>query len=570
MRPNEGGTNLENEAKNTTGDGIRLGINWLLVNALALCMVAATARLILIAYATGNGGEIYAFLTIPLSLVVFGGILQWLVLRNRGVKIYWWLLACLSGLVAGYFTAPYLSHGLARGTGGDLGGAPLSVLSAASAGALLGLMQWLALRRHVQHSGWWVIASALGWAAASLMARSAMEIDPLQSALGGGIYGLISGLFLAIMVEGKPAYLYSLAGITLVLVAGVALLRPGDGLLAPRRGPYVQYVTANSAWVVWDTRSPSTGKVEYGTTPGLSDAVEDGQATEHHELRLIGLQPSTQYFYQVDHSEMGHFTTAASPGESRRLRFAVYGDSRGSYMIHPVLVQAIARRAPDFVLYTGDMVEAGQIATEFDDFLQVEERLMRTAPLYPTLGNHEMNSEFYFDAFHLPGDERNYAFDHGDVRVICLEADGEPLDRFYPLYDPDPGQMEWLETQLAGDEQPWKIVFFHLSIYTSRRDDSLEISMRKRLAPLFERYGVDVVFSGHDHAYERLFKNGVTYIVAAGGGAPLYEFSVPEAYSQARARAYHYVWIEIDGDRLSGTAIGWDGKTIDRFEIINK
>ena len=95
----------------------------------------------------------------------------------------------------------------------------------------------------------------------------------------------------------------------------------------------------------------------------------------------------------------------------------------------------------------------------------------------------------------------------------------------------------------------------------------METSLREILAPLFERYDVDVVFMGHHHSYERIEVNGITYLVAAGGGAGLYELNHPEPGSQMAVSVHHFVLIEVNGDLLSGKAIDRKGDIIDSFEL---
>ncbi len=91
--------------------------------------------------------------------------------------------------------------------------------------------------------------------------------------------------------------------------------------------------------------------------------------------------------------------------------------------------------------------------------------------------------------------------------------------------------------------------------------------LRSELAPLFEQYQVTAVFNGHYHSYERVLANGVTYIVSAGGAAPLYSLNVREPGQQAAALVYHFVLFQVDGSSLTGQAIDQDGKVIDSFEL---
>lgn len=334
------------------------------------------------------------------------------------------------------------------------------------------------------------------------------------------------------------------------------------------RGPYLQSVTPNSVWVVWDTTSQSMGKVEYGLSPELGEVTEESESVLHHAVQLTGLKPYTEYYYRVDRSKVAKFRTAADRND-QEFHFAVFGDTRSGASIHRKIVKQIVEIEPDFVLHTGDMVETGRSTSEWNRFFNIEEPLLRITPFYPTLGNHEdydPNHNFdshYLDIFHLPGDELWYAFDYGNARFISLKADGYPLNEFLPSDE----QVLWLREQLEENNAPWLIVFFHVGVFTSRSEDTMEVGMRERLVPIFEEYDVDVVFMGHHHSYERILINGITYIVTAGGGASLYDLNEPQPGTQMAVNEHHFVSIEIKGNQLLGLAIDRRGEVIDSFEL---
>ncbi|MEA3341923.1 MAG: metallophosphoesterase, partial [Chloroflexota bacterium] len=242
-----------------------------------------------------------------------------------------------------------------------------------------------------------------------------------------------------------------------------------------------------------------------------------------------------------------------------------FGDTRTQHQIHRHVAARIMEQEPDFVLHTGDLVDNGWDSEQWATFFEIEGELMARAPLFPALGNHETDSNFYFDFFHLPGNERWYTFDYGNARFVCLQVDG------FADFGPGSEQYGWLEETLAANTQPWLFVYFHVPPYGSVPPHStafaeVEETARRALPPLFERYGVDVVFNGHKHSYERNEVNGVTYVVTAGGGAQLYWPQEQEPTQAAFARAYHFVLLEIDGDRLKATVISVEGEVLDQFE----
>lgn len=329
------------------------------------------------------------------------------------------------------------------------------------------------------------------------------------------------------------------------------------------RGPYLQSVTANSIIVVWETDEPSRGEVVYGEIGEYGSSAVDPEVSTRHAITLTGLVPYTTYHYRVANSGISlsddaTFRTAAGPNQTT-FTFVAFGDTRTQHQIHRQVVQRIAAVEPDFVLHTGDLVAMGSATHQWRNFFEIEQELVARAPLFPTLGNHEGANPRYFDLFYLPGNERWYTFDYGHARFICLQ-----VDRFAD-YEPGSEQYAWLEETLAANTQPWLFVYFHLPPYTSIEDDD-EADVRQVLPQLFEQYGVDVVFNGHAHSYERHEMHGITYVVTAGGGAPLYSMEEQEPTQLAFSREYHFTILEIDGDRLKATAVSIGGEVLDEFE----
>jgi len=329
------------------------------------------------------------------------------------------------------------------------------------------------------------------------------------------------------------------------------------------RGPYLQSVTPNTIIVVWETDLPSHGEVAYGKTEACGSRVADLVVATRHAVTLTGLAPYTIYHYHVESdgvplSEDATFRTATGPDQTG-FTFVAFGDTRTQHQFHQAVVERIIAQEPDFVLHTGDLVAHGHSAHEWETFFEIERELMARAPLFPALGNHEENHPLYFDAFYLPGNEHWYAFDYGNARFICLQVDG------FADFGPQSEQYAWLEETLAANTQPWLFVTFHIPPYSSVQD-GLEDDVRQALPPLFERYGVDVVFNGHKHNYERNEVNGVTYVVTGGGGAPLYAMQEREPTQVAFALAYHFVLLEVDGDHLEATVISSGGEVLDEFE----
>jgi 3',5'-cyclic AMP phosphodiesterase CpdA len=196
--------------------------------------------------------------------------------------------------------------------------------------------------------------------------------------------------------------------------------------------------------------------------------------------------------------------------------------------------------------------------------------LIKTVPLFPVLGNHDVrkgNGAAFLENFHPPlesprSTKRYYSFDWGNTHFVALDSE---------LYHGDRGsspeeQRGFLERDLAASRKRWRIVFLHRSPYGSSRHGG-DGRVKEDLEPLFVKHGVDLVFSGHDHVYERTVPiGGVTYVVSGGGGRRLYSAGNGELTASS-VSAHHAVLVSVDGGHLSLEAVEVGGKVVDRLEL---
>jgi len=217
---------------------------------------------------------------------------------------------------------------------------------------------------------------------------------------------------------------------------------------------------------------------------------------------------------------MGRFRTAPAAGDP--VRFAVLSDTQqqweGENRLAAVggAIAADADSAPfDFVLHAGDLVES-PAGDYWDYWFSSFEPMLLEASFIPVLGNHEKNSRSYYDAFpHPPGagqnDERWWALHWGDLVVVGLDTSASRADRILE-------QQAYAEKELSGPERH-KFVIFHHPVYSSDAYHGSGYGYEKIYHPIFVKTGVDVVLNGHAHNYERIEKDGITYLVVGGGGA---------------------------------------------------
>lgn len=380
--------------------------------------------------------------------------------------------------------------------------------------------------------------------------------------------------------------LLGLAAVLVLVLAGGAgwLLRAGytiddflPGEVPLDVPPYVQNITATSASVIWETKQSSPGLLHYGTTPAADGQVSD-QPGQRHEVRLERLQPDTEYYYRVDtttgKSDVRSFRTA--PGSSAEITVGVLGDSGDGSKNQYTMAGVLKDMSPGLVLHTGDVVyKNGSERRYGQNFYKPYENLLGSVPFYPVLGNHDVrtaNGAPYLQAFDLPADnpqrtERYYSFDYGPVHFVALDSELYYADNAIPAAQ----QKTWLEQDLKRSKLPWKVVYLHRPLYSSSAGPHPggDARVRDDLAPVFERTGVDLVLTGHQHNYERFRPiNGVTYFVTGGGGGEsLYPIGPKDPRSAYAAARLNVLKLVISPSKLTVEALGADGTAFDSVQI---
>ena len=272
-------------------------------------------------------------------------------------------------------------------------------------------------------------------------------------------------------------------------------------------------------------------------------------------------------------------------GASAKFTFVAYGDTRSNPEAHKKVITEIVSLHPEFVLQSGDLVSDGRNPSQWAQFDQI------TAPLraahiayYPARGNHDLGTFYphYVPNTFDSGDKTNklfYAFSRHDNRFIIVDSMEE--------YGPGSKQYVWLEGELARSSKTSvnMFVMFHEGPF-SVGPHGPTLEAQKYLHPLFVKYHPRAVFCGHDHLYYRTKRDGVTYIVTGGGGAPPYRpqnsqvaipgdvfqqdvdsLGRPLGDAQYAALIYHAIRCEVEGPRVTATVIRPDGSVIDKFTL---
>jgi predicted MPP superfamily phosphohydrolase len=256
-------------------------------------------------------------------------------------------------------------------------------------------------------------------------------------------------------------------------------------------------------------------------------------------------------------------TTAPSltlPMREGSVRFMAVGDTGRGNREQNELAQVMftyRKLFPfEFVLLMGDNIyyqeSADDMKTKFENVYRP--LLDSGVKFYASLGNHDESNQRFYAPFNMNGEEY-YRIEKGGISFYALNS----------TYM-DKRQLEWFEAALAKDKAKWKIAFFHHPPYSSGKRHGSEDEIRVALEPLFIKYSVDVVLTGHEHFYERIKpQKGIYYFVTGAGGevrknnikknSPLTEKGFDSDLS--------FMLIEITGDEMYFQVISRASQTVD-------
>jgi acid phosphatase type 7 len=269
---------------------------------------------------------------------------------------------------------------------------------------------------------------------------------------------------------------------------------------------------------------------------------------------------------------------------SDKTEFLVFGDSGNGSGHQRQLASEMEKTNATLFLHVGDIAYQRGRADELKKyFADIYANLLRSKKAYPSPGNHDYltnNLAPYLAYFNPPKQALNnrdqgryYSFDEENIHFVSLDTNS-PLNESNDRRQDD--MLDWLEKDLSQTDKQWKIVYFHHPPYSSGHEHGPDLRVQQKIVPILEKYKVDLVFSGHEHNYERTCQmlqdqcadGGITYIVTGGGGAGLYGFAEPEPYSVMRSVNYELVDVIVEGCKLNGKVIGLSSKELDNFSLI--
>ncbi|MHB9028178.1 MAG: metallophosphoesterase family protein [Candidatus Latescibacterota bacterium] len=284
----------------------------------------------------------------------------------------------------------------------------------------------------------------------------------------------------------------------------------------------------------------------------------------------------------------------SKPAPSGEWTFVAYGDTRAAEFHRNHGVPCLCRLNPALIVHTGDAMKyGGGVWTRNIDWIrwELESRALRDSiPFFPVLGNHEESvreprtadhelqytgAQHFSRFYDLPGDSGEgsyYSFVYGEVTFVMLST---LEDKLFP----GSPQWMWLERTLGEATTPHVVTFSHKDIYTVGDKEDGAWKHAPEFTSLLKKYGVGLHISGHDHIYYRTVRDGVAYVISAGGGSGMYPLgnlrsviSGDKYFSgegQLDKESYnYYLSCKVHGDVISGEAVSFrTGKVLDRFSV---
>ena len=434
-----------------------------------------------------------------------------------------------------------------------------------------------------------------------------------------------------IMFQRLRVYLAPLAAAALLALPSVRLLSAPAAPPPPGAVPSRIILTwtgdpATTQAVTWRTevfrQSPQVQVAKLDASPdfektatavpgtGATEELGTGHSVNHYAANLHGLEPDTKYCYRVGDgqvwSEWNVFRTAAAKPDA--FRFIYVGDAQNSIKsMWSRTIRTAYATAPDarFMLHTGDLVAEGWDDRLWGEWCDALGFIGATIPSVPVPGNHDLHRppvpagaekrallltvappwrwHFALPANgpeDLPGMEsQSYYLDYQGVRFIVLDSNAFASENANPEGGAHVRERElaWLNKILSSNPNRWTVVAQHQCIYSIAHEDYPE--MRAALAPVYEKYGVDLVLEGHDHIYARSHKVANGKVVDPSAPGVIYATSVsgPKMYDarelnrEVMAKIIdHKQFFQVIGirpDRLQFKSYSVDGAVVDQFEL---
>ncbi len=247
------------------------------------------------------------------------------------------------------------------------------------------------------------------------------------------------------------------------------------------------------------------------------------------------------------------------------VRWAVIGDNGTGEQPEQAIANQMQRYWTavhfDFVTMDGDNIYGGHSARDFKDKFELpyKQMLDEGVKFYACLGNHDdPQLEVNYKPFNMGG-SRYYTFSKGDVQFFVLDSNYM-----------DPPQLAWLADKLKSSNAGWKIAYFHHPLFTAATFHGPDVDLRKQLMPLFEQYGINAVWSGHEHVYEHVKpQDGINFfLVGNSGELRFHNIRKPNdldivGFDTDRT----FMLVQVAGNQLDYQTVAGSGQIVDAGEL---
>lgn len=341
--------------------------------------------------------------------------------------------------------------------------------------------------------------------------------------------------------------------------------------------PVLQDGRPNVMNLLWETDvegSPNT--VEFGIN-GVSENTITSVTTQMvsstryvHTATMQPLQTETVYKYRVRSGTTASavYSFRSAPHRTTPIKVVTFADEQGPSICR-LHVANMASHKPDMLVFNGDLMNDGTSINQWHDYwfspLEVSS-FSQTTPILFSRGNHDGETAIVYTYSNLPGNEAWFAFNYGNTRFIFLDTNINSTT-----------QTNWLKAELTSPEcraSQFRVVSFHKGPYTDLWNGggyTGESWVANDWLPLFQQYNVDLILTGHTHAYLRGDLNGPMYCIVGGaGGAIDTERVATWGIFDVTLSVFHYAMFEVEGNTLTWTARDINDQVIDSFTLASR
>jgi len=251
--------------------------------------------------------------------------------------------------------------------------------------------------------------------------------------------------------------------------------------------------------------------------------------------------------------------TVRLPNRPDSVKFAAIGDNgtgdRPQYEVADQMTKLQSTFPFDLVIMLGDNMYGGQRPADFVKKFEEPYRTLlgRRVKFQASLGNHDRPENVSYELYNMNG-QRYYTYVRKNVRFFALDT--TLMDR---------KQLDWLDAGLKDSREDWKICYFHHPLYSNASRHGASVDLRLLLEPLFVKYGVNVVFSGHDHVYERLKPQQGIYYFVSGAAGQLRKGNMEPSDQTAASfdQDQSFMLMEVAGDEMFFESVSRTGRVVD-------